>query len=101
VLATDPRWPGGGEFRGKAEFRRFMGQFLEAFAGIRFKEEREPEVLGDAALFRGRWVGEGASSGIETASVPFWVIYRSRNGLITESRFYFSESAAREAASPT
>jgi hypothetical protein len=97
-MVTDPRWPGGGEFRGQVAFRRFMDQFLEAFAGIRFQEEREPEVLADAALFNGRWIGMGVSSRIETASVPFWVLHRSRNGLITESRFFFDEAEAREAA---
>ena len=100
-MVTDPRWPGGGEFSGKAAFRRFMGQFLEAFDRIRFKEERDPEVIGDAVLFQGRWVGLGVSSRIETASVPFWVVHRSRSGLITESRFFFNEAEAREEASPT
>lgn len=101
VLATDPRWPGGGEFHGADEYRRFMAQFLEAFEGIRFQEERPPEVVGDWALFHGRWVGLGAASGIATASAAFWAACRARDGLIAEARFFFDETDAREAVSPT
>jgi hypothetical protein len=98
LLATDPSWPDGGEFRGIEEYERFMGQFLEAFEGIQFKEESAPEAIGGVALFHGRWVGLGAASGIETASAPFWVLVKARAGKIAEARFYFDEEAARGAA---
>jgi hypothetical protein len=78
-----------------------MDQFLEAFEGIRFQQEGEAEVIGDAALLHGRWVGLGAASHIETTSVRFWVVYRSRAGRVTEARFFFSEDRAREAVSLT
>lgn len=47
-----------------------MGQFLEAFEGIRFAEASEPEAIGDFALFH------------------------------VEARFFFDESGARELAAP-
>ena len=101
MIATDPRWPGGGEFHGTESYRRFMDQFLEAFAGVRFKPESEPEVQSDAVIYHGRWHGLGAASGIETSSVPFWVVFRARDGLIGEARFFFEEERAREEASST
>ena len=101
VLVTDPSWPGGGEFRGSEQYQWFMTQFLEAFEGIRFQPESEPEAIGEAALFHGRWVGLGAASGAETTSMPFWVAVRSSQGRVTEAGFFFDEEKAREALSPT
>jgi len=102
VVATDARWPGGGEFRGAGEFRRFMSQFFEAFDWVRFEQTREPEMIGDWLHYRGRWVGVGHASQIETASPEFSQISVWEDGLITESRFFFSEREAREhAGSPT
>lgn len=95
VVATDPSWPGGGEFHGIDEFRRFIGQFLEAFDEIRFEEDAEPEIVGDAAIFHGRWIGLGATSGIETASPAFFVVFRAVAGRTTEVLFFFSGEAAR------
>ncbi len=73
-----------------------MARFLEAFEGIRFQSESEPAVVGELALFHGRWVGLGAASGIETESMPFWVVTLAREGQIFEAHFYFDESRARE-----
>jgi hypothetical protein len=98
LLVTDPSWPGGGEYRGIDAYRRFMAQFLEAFGGIRFQSESEPEAIGDFGLFQGRWLGLGAASGIETVSEPFWVLVLARDGKVSESRFFFGEAKAREHA---
>jgi ketosteroid isomerase-like protein len=98
VLATDPRWPGGGEFHGVAEIQRFTSQFLEAFAGVRFEETHQAETIGDWGHFRGRWVGQGLASQIETASFEFSMIVRLVDGRIAEARYFFDTDEAREFA---
>ena len=96
VMATDARWPGGGEYNGREAYRRFLEQFMEAFAEVRFAEDREPEHVGDWTLFHGCWVGSGASTGIESASPAFTVAILARDGTIREARFFFVEDEARE-----
>ena len=100
VMATDPRWPGGGEYRGLEAYKRFMAQFTEAFASVRFEEEREPETVGEWALFRGRWIGPGATSGIETPSPWFTVAVRVHDARIGEMRFFFLDEEARDYVRP-
>ena len=98
VLVTDPAWPGGGRYEGREAFKRFIRQFLDAFATVRFVQDRTPEGVGAAALFRGRWVGAGASTKIETESVPFSVIFTARDGFVGQVHFVFDEERARELA---
>lgn len=97
-MVTDRDWPGGGEYRGREEFKRFMQQFMEAFATIRFEQVTEPEIVGSTPVFRGHWTGAGMTSGIEASSVDFSVVFWSRDGLITEIRFFFHDAEAREYA---
>ena len=97
-MATDRTWPGGGTYRGRPEFQRFLSQFLEAFSTIRFEHSREPEIVGGAPVFRGHWTGAGASSEIEASSVDFSVVFRSRDGLVDEVYFFFDDDEAREHA---
>jgi ketosteroid isomerase-like protein len=99
LLVTDPAWPGGGRFEGREAYRRFMGQFLEAFEGIQLETTGEPQEVGDAALLRARWVGSGLASGIETASDEFSIAMVARDGMIGELHFSFSDSYARRIAS--
>jgi ketosteroid isomerase-like protein len=102
VVATDPRWPDGGVHRGIEEFQAFMGRFLEAFEDVRFEELEDPERIGNWGLLRGKWVVHGAASGIESDSLHFSVLFRVRDGLIIESRFFFDDDEALEhARSPT
>jgi ketosteroid isomerase-like protein len=96
VMATDPRWPGGGTYRGVEPFRQFMEQFMEAFGAVAFEETREPEGVDDAtALFRGHWVGAGRASGIEAATQDFSVVVRVQDDLVAELRFFMSDRKAR------
>ena len=97
-MATDKTWPGGGTFHGREEFKRFLGQFLEAFSTVRFEKTREPEIVGGAPIFCGHWRGAGQASGVETSSVDFFVVFWSREGVIDEVRFFFGEAEAREHA---
>jgi SnoaL-like domain len=98
VMATAPMWPGGGTYEGIAGFRRFLDQFLDAFSEVRFEHLREPEAVGELALFRGRWVGSGASTGIETASIEFSVLFGTREGLVDQARFFVEDEDARRFA---
>jgi hypothetical protein len=95
VMTTDPIWPGGGRYVGVDAFERFLSQFLEAFSSVRWQDERKPEAIGEFALFRGRWVGAGASTGIETESPPFSVVFGARAGKTVEARFFFDDREAR------
>ena len=95
VLVTDPGWPGGGRYEGRDAFKRFMGQFLEAFAEVRFEQDREPEVIGRHALFRGAWFGTGAASRIPGESPHFSAVFSARDGMIDEVRFYLEDEDAR------
>ena len=97
-MRTDRTWPGGGTYRGRAEFQRFLSQFLEAFSSVRFDFTTEPEIVGDAPVFRGHWTGAGAASEIEASSVDFSVVFRSRDGLVDEVFFFFDDDEAREHA---
>ncbi len=79
-----------------------MARFLEAFDEVRFEEDQDAERIGDWGLLRGKWIVHGAASGIESDSLHFSVLFRVRDGLITESRFFFDDSEALEyARSPT
>lgn len=68
VLRTDPTWPGGGEFRGTEAIAGFVEEFLSAFGDIHFEEDAEPVETDRGIAMRGRWIGSGAASGIETQS---------------------------------
>ena len=98
VMVTDRMWPGGGSYEGLEAFERFLEQFREAFSDVRFEPSREPEAIGEFALFRGRWVGTGASTGIQTESFEFSIVFGSREGLIDLARFFVSDEAARKFA---
>ncbi len=95
VMVTDPLWPGGGTYEGIDGFKRFLEQFVEAFSEVHWEQVREPEVIRDLALFRGRWVGSGASTGIEAASVEFSVVFAARDGRVDLVRFSFDDDEAR------
>jgi ketosteroid isomerase-like protein len=62
VLQTDPAWPDGGRFEGRAAIAQFMGQFDEAWSSASF-EIHDAEEIGEAVVTRGRWVVRGTSSG--------------------------------------
>ncbi len=98
LMVTDPAWLGGGEYRGKRAYRLFISQFLEAFAEIRWVEDDEPELIGSRALFRGHWAAVGASSGIESATPAFCVVFGARDGMVAEVVFSFSRRDARRFA---
>jgi len=89
VLRTDPTWPGGGEFRGTEAVAGFLEEFLSAFADIHFEEDAEPVETAGGVVLRGRWVGSGAASGIETESLHVTVEI-SAGDRLTELNFRFA-----------
>jgi hypothetical protein len=99
VMATDPTWPGGGEYGSREGFKHFLAQFTESFAWIKFEQVDDPRVAGRYGIFRGTWVGAGLASGAETRSAEFSVVLTSDGELVTEVRFYFHDEDALEFAS--
>ncbi|HEX2127631.1 MAG TPA: nuclear transport factor 2 family protein [Solirubrobacterales bacterium] len=95
VLVPADLWPERGTFTGIDAFKRFLSQFLDAFSTVRFEHVREPEVIGELALFRGHWSGAGATTGIQADSVDFSVVFSARDGLIDHARFFVSDEEAR------
>ena len=98
-MTTDPRWPGGGQYQSRDAFRHFLDQFTESFAWVKFETVGEPRVAGRCGLFKGAWVGEGLTSGIETRSAEFTAVFTSDGERITEARFFFRDEEALEYAS--
>jgi hypothetical protein len=75
-----------------------MSQFLEAFAGVRFEETEPVEMIGDWVHYRGKWIGQGLTSQIETSSFEFSMLSRTDGERIVEARFFFDIGEAREYA---
>jgi ketosteroid isomerase-like protein len=98
VMSTAEMWPGGGTYHGVDGFKRFLDQFFDAFSQVRFEEVREPALIGDVAVLRGRWVGAGATTGIETESIDFSVVFATRDGLLAQVRFFVSDTEAHRFA---
>jgi ketosteroid isomerase-like protein len=99
VMVTDPTWPGGGEYPSREGFKHFLEQFTEPFSSIKFESQGEDRVVGRYGILRGAWVGAGLTSGIETRSAEFSVLFTSDGNAVTEVRFFFRDEEALEYAS--
>jgi hypothetical protein len=96
VMVTAVEWPGGGIFQGPEECGRFLRQFEEAWARIRF-EYSEPEVVAGRVFAPSKWVAEGQSSGIES-TVDFFSVTTLRGELACRFDAFFRRSLALEFA---
>lgn len=97
VVATDPAWPGGGEYRGREEFERFISQFLEPWEELRYEPAGEPFAVNGRLIQRGTWVARGRTTGIP-GTLEFSVVTTVRDGLIARGDFFLSERDAVEFA---
>ncbi len=94
-VRTDRRWPGGGQFQGRDEITRFLGQFLEPWAEIRYRRTTAPERQGDRWLERGRWEGSGASTGIP-GTIDFSLVFSVSGDRIQRLDFFIDHEDAVE-----
>jgi hypothetical protein len=95
VLRTDPRWPDGGEFRGREEILRFMGSFLDPWESLRYERRAGPERVGDRMLEEGSWLGTGRTTGID-GRIDFSVVGEFREGLMSRLEFFIVHEEAQE-----
>lgn len=93
VMATDPSWPGGGEYRGPGDQRRFLEQFLEPWEELRYERTQEPVTRGSCVVERGRWAGRGRVSGL-AGQLDFTVVISIRDRLVTRSDFFIRHEDA-------
>jgi ketosteroid isomerase-like protein len=85
-----------GGYRGKAETRRFFGDFLESF-DVRY-EDREVEAIGEVGvLVRCTMVLRARESGVPLQQ-EMGVLYELENGLFRRGRAYPSHAEAEAAA---
>jgi len=97
VMRTDPDWPGGGEFRGRAEMETFLDQFEDSWGSITYETVGEPQEVAGALLWPSRWAAQGKSSGIET-KMDFWGVFTFVDGVFAQMDFFFSRDDAVEHA---
>jgi hypothetical protein len=96
VMATDPGWPDGGEFRGREEALGFVRKFVEAWSEVVLKLESFEELGVDGVLTRARWITQGSASGI-ASEIAFSIAWRvDAHCKVTECRFFFGYGKARE-----
>jgi hypothetical protein len=93
AIKTDPLWPDGGEFTGREQIERFLGQFLEPWESLRFERTGEPEVIGGKLLQPGAWVGRGRATGID-GRIDFTVIATYEQGLTSRLDFFIKHEDA-------
>jgi ketosteroid isomerase-like protein len=93
VLRTDPDWPGGGEFRGKAELDGFLQEFMEPWREIQYEVIEKATRHGDRLVERGRWSGSGRSSGIQ-GTIEFTNVVSFEGALVSRNEVFVDHQAA-------
>jgi ketosteroid isomerase-like protein len=93
VVRTDRDWPGGGEFRGRAQIEPFLIEFLDPWNELRYEVREEPVEVGPWLVERGRWHGTGRSSGIE-GTIEFTSVARFEAGLMSRLDAFLSHDDA-------
>jgi ketosteroid isomerase-like protein len=93
-------FPDAGTYRGPEGVRAFFQTWLDTFRGFRLHLEKCVAVDEDRVLATLRVSGEGAGSGVEVESPPFFQLIEFRDGLLFRARMFQSESEALEAAGP-
>jgi ketosteroid isomerase-like protein len=85
----------GRTYRGKAEFRNYWDQFLDAFSEVELGEGSIEAVEGDQVLITAGLRVKGAGSGVPIDRTVAY-LFEVRDGLVTSGRTFFSPSDARE-----
>jgi ketosteroid isomerase-like protein len=94
-----PALPDAQPVRGRDAYRRFIEESGSAWARARFEVVEASALDEQRVLLRGRWGGEGQSSGI-AASASTSIINTLQNGLIVRVEFHFDQGEAPAAARP-
>jgi ketosteroid isomerase-like protein len=91
-------FPDAGTYHGREGLRAFFQTWLDTFSGFRVHLEK-CEAFGEHRVVATvRVSGEGAESGAEVASPPFFQLFELRDGLLIRARMFETESEALEAA---
>jgi ketosteroid isomerase-like protein len=93
VLRTDPDWPGGGEFKGRAAVRDFMDEFIEPWGDVRYEVTERAFRIGDRLVERRRWSGKGRASGIE-GTIEFTSIIGYDGSLVASCEVFLDHEVA-------
>jgi ketosteroid isomerase-like protein len=91
-------FPDAGTYRGPEGVQAFFQTWLDTFRGFRLHLETCVAVDEDRVLATLRVSGEGAESGVEVESPPFFQLIEFRDGLLIRARMFQSESEALEVA---
>ena len=91
-------FPDAGTYRGPEEVRSFFQTWLDTFKGFRLHLENCEALDEHRVLARLRVSGEGAGSGVEVESPPFFQLIEYRDGLLLRARMFRTEDEALEAA---
>jgi ketosteroid isomerase-like protein len=91
-------FPDAGTYRGPEGVRAFFQTWLDTFRGFRLHLEKCVAVDEDRVLAMLRVSGEGAGSGVEVESPPFFQLIEFRDGQLIRARMFQTESEALEAA---
>jgi ketosteroid isomerase-like protein len=91
-------FPDAGTYHGPEGLRAFFQTWLDTFRGLRLHLEKCEAVDEDRVIAMVRVSGEGAGSGVEVASPPFFQLFEFRDGLLIRGRMFQTESEALEAA---
>jgi ketosteroid isomerase-like protein len=91
-------FPDAGTYHGREGLRAFFQAWLDTFRGFRVHLEKCEAVDEHRVIATVRVSGEGAGSGVEVASPPFFQLFELRDGLLIRARMFQTESEARQAA---
>ena len=95
-VITDPEWPDAST-TGKEAFARTTDEWRGAWQSVEIVVGDLRAVGADRVLAGGTWQSVGAASGIG-GSLPFWILYTLRDGLIVRMQWFMHEADARAAA---
>jgi ketosteroid isomerase-like protein len=96
-IYPDPSFPETTPFRGREEYRHFLGEIEQSWEGRAGIVVREIFPVGDRIVARTDWGGRGRASGIDSWS-NLTLICAVRDGQIIKIEFFFDHAAALEAA---
>jgi ketosteroid isomerase-like protein len=91
-------FPDAGTYHGREGVLAFFQAWLDTFRGFRLHLEECAAMDEHRVLARLRVSGEGAESGAEVESPPFFQLIEFRDGLLIRARMFQTESEALEAA---
>jgi len=91
-------FPDAGTYHGREGLRAFFQTWLDTFRGFRVHLEKCEALDERRVVATVRVSGEGAESGVEVASPPFFQLFELRDGLLIRARMFETESQALEAA---